>query len=242
MLVGGILVQEGLHRRGRAVGELEAEVLVGAPHGSHLVLDEVLEVEVDDLALGQAPGLAVGDGVVVALGQRLGVVAGHLGQADRVAGEAPQRRHQAADRDQHAHRVAMGLDEQRVRVLAVDVLEVPDVLRRLERPAHPRCLPLEHLQEAAVPGERRARVVLGDPAVVARDVELGLEDHRGEVVRGDRHALLGSLGAHRVHRLERGNQLVDPVEVGLHLRDARVVTETFQGAAELRATDAVLKL
>jgi hypothetical protein len=128
VLVGGVLVQEGLHGVRGLVGELEAEVLVGAAHGADLVRDEVLEVQVHHLALGQPARAPVRHRVVVGPGQRHRVVLRDLQQGHSITRETAQRGHKTADRNQHAHGVAMGLDEQRIGVLAVDVLDVPEVL------------------------------------------------------------------------------------------------------------------
>jgi hypothetical protein len=128
VLVGGVLVQEGLHGVRGLVGEFEAEVLVGAANGTDLVLDEVLEVQIHHLAIGQPARSPVRHRVVVGPGQRHRVVLRDLRQGYPITREPAQRGHQAADRNQHAHGVPMGLHEQRVRVLAVDVLDVPEVL------------------------------------------------------------------------------------------------------------------
>jgi hypothetical protein len=114
------------------------------------------------------------------------------------------------------------LDHARVRVLAQHVLDVPQVLRRLQHPGVAGLLPLQQLQPAAVVAEHLAHVLADDPLLVRGHAELHVEDHRHEVVREQRHALLRQLCAHRMHVAELGQQPVDPGQLRIHLRDARV--------------------
>jgi hypothetical protein len=116
----------------------------------------------------------------------------------------------------------VGLYEQCIGIRAVDLFQVPDMLGRLERPAFSRCLPLQYLQETAVPAQRGGHIAIGDPLIIGGHVELHLVDHRGEVVGGDGNTFLRALGAHGVHGLEFRNQPVYPVQVCLDPGDAWV--------------------
>ena len=71
----------------------------------------------------------------------------------------------------------------------------------------------------------RTQIRALEPGLVARNAVARVEDHAREVVSGERYALLRQPRPHRVHGLEAGQHPVDPAEVLLDLRDARIALE-----------------
>ena len=143
-------------------------------------------------------------------------------RVDVVAGHAAQHGDQARERGDDLQRIAMRLDDARVGILGEERVERPEMARALQHPALRRTPPLEVLQLAAMRRVDPAQIGPVEPRLVARDAMRGREQHAREVVRGERDALLRQLRAHRVHRLEAGDQAVDARQMLVDRGDARV--------------------
>ena len=132
----------------------------------------------------------------------------------------------------------MRLHEQRVRVLVEQRAETPQVPGRLQHPARRGMPRLQVLQVKAVIAVRGRHVGFVDqPLRVRGHAVLRREDHAAEVAAGHAHALLRQQRAHRVHRLEAGNDELDALEQLLRRGDARVGVEGRGLGRRQRAID-----
>ena len=161
--------------------------------------------------------------VVEAGGEALRPVAADLVRIDVVHREAAQRADEAHQRRDDLQRVAVVLHDARVGVDGEQRFERPQVAAATSAPSARRA-PSTAASGASACGSRRrgaGRRARASSGSSARGCWCA-RSSTGELVLGDRDAFLRQLRAHRVHRLEVGQQAVDAGEVRVDLRDARI--------------------
>ena len=111
----------------------------------------------------------------------------------------------------------MGLHNPGIRVFAQHVVDIPQVLGRLEHPGISRTLPLQQLQPATVILEDLSHVFGYQPLLILIHPKLHIENHRDKIVGKEGHTLLWQLCTHGVHVAEVWQQLVYPGQLLLAL-------------------------
>ena len=230
MAAEGVLrpvLQEDLHAPGVELAHLVAETPVEVAHRSHRVGHQGVVVEVAAPPVGGAVvkghGRAEGEGALALPLLGGGARIGPRGErALAGVGQAGQRGH-------HRSRVAVGPDDAGVGIGGTEGIEMPEVVGGLEDPALGGLMALEGLEGEPVLGVGRGHVRLLQPTTVRGHMGLGLEGQGAHVVHEERHALLGQRGPERVHGLERGIELHQPVELLGRPGDAGILVPLLQG-------------